>query len=1665
MATSPLDFVNSDGFRKKLITRNLTPYSKSPNRPSLPTNYVYVQSDISVQDSPDKLIDEPSFANKLYPLNKWGTEGGYQQVPDPGSITNTKSNQGEYGPGQQDAFLLSEGIEASRIWKPLNAFGNNSLEVIDSAEAFSTLDIVYPDGGRTPNGQPYPNYNPSSYNPAAILLFKDPQGSDGLLSEDSYIARLGATTLRKEFEQRIATQIRQQTFDRANIFNVRSGEDLLSIISGRVPALEPNWTITVPQTPIIAATDLALRLAGSIIPISPIPGSYWDTSINPKQPTTLGQLTNAFRRSDVGKFLNRLLGANQTGSQIFYNNTGGGQKSRLFLNIDYNRYKPSFDRGLFDRLAGAVVGTVNDTGSYYVGAITSDPSRVFSPTGDLPVNKQGIEQQSPVYGPQELAQLYEGPSRDVKLGANGVSYSDGGGIEGGFTWVSTKYKGNAGKKVGIGGEILDQDQNFSPSSYVTTESTNREYRDGSILDDTQRLIDSQPNGGKRLQHVGNAIDQVSKVFNDGYKEITKGSKVLKGYVNDLGLEVGTEYCRIFTKDTPYLRYSNLQKTDGTTTENRRFAYSVLDKTYNLNISPNKQNGDQSSTNLIGGIGGGSTSEAVAKKYMFSIENLTWRTSSTPGYTTNDLPVCERGPNGGRVMWFAPYDLKFSESVTSNWKANDFIGRPEPVYTYNNTSRTGSLSWKIVVDHPSVLNVVVNKVLAGQENNQKVNNILESFFAGCQKYDLYELARQPGFVRVSPNDLYELQTAISSKNLTREQLVYVKDTIQTGVDSTGNQNQSTASSPSTNTFEKYVNMGFYFDNDIPKKGNVSNFETFYNQYTSSSNKTKYSNLNQKQSGETSSFFTNVVEANFTKIKELVGKIKSELDNNKDGKISMTIVSSASAAATQEYNKLLSDRRNESVAQFFQQELKQYIDAGRITFTYESQGENSQVMVYDSKTQNFIPNSSVTCSGDTNNPLSKEIYTVRAMSCRRSYIKNIKPNFNQPPSTPQANTVDVIQGNVVTETVPTPVIEQNIVERDNISKRIVRSLITECDYFEMIKEDTPLVFDNLRTKLKFFQPAFHSTTPEGLNSRLTFLQQCMRPGDTIPTVKGIDGSETYDYTIAATNTAFGAPPVLILRVGDFYNTKIIPTGLQLQYENLDINPEGIGVQPMIANVTLNFNFVGGSGLKTSIDRLQNSLTFNYYANTEMWDDRADVSDESYKVIDKTFIDTFGDIKPPTVNQAADNTGSSNGSTIGDVLSSNIVSGVTTGEIGYGKLMENLITASQEYFTSIVNEQKTISSQYNNAVRQQWMSERNYTDGNFQMNSEGVELFGKANNFESNINLIFDTLISNIESNNEEFIQYLSSPKNGLTASEIRNLKESYISFIKNKKSSFTTGITNINNNISNQVQEYISILGKLNTVLYGSGTYKGTDGYQEKNGNVIIYNISGTTLVESSEDNTYEELEVDFKKVQDSIFSFNSIINYEFVFSPKLSSDKYKGVLVTPIKNGKSIGPYKVTTDSVFIPFSSDPLFSNNVNKRVFMILSKDIVEENLYQQFKSKLTEKILDKSTISSIDKLIDKYWIKNIKPKYVEENKLTTQFIDQIEKQKLLNKYLKFTPYNSNKNRWFTFTTESESSPVANTQSQLIKSMGNTTNINTNKTTWNDSINSGAYISKSKLN
>jgi hypothetical protein len=159
--------------------------------------------------------------------------------------------------------------------------------------------------------------------------------------------------------------------------------------------------------------------------------------------------------------------------------------------------------------------------------------------------------------------------------------------------------------------------------------------------------------------------------------------------------------------------------------------------------------------------------------------------------------------------------------------------------------------------------------------------------------------------------------------------------------------------------------------------------------------------------------------------------------------------------------------------------------------------------------------------------------------------------------------------------------------------------EARFFEQLTLKDPFITEKLREKIKYFNPAFHSMSPEGFNARLTFLQQCTRQGPTI------GGSDFNSGKYNADNLAFGRPPVCVLRVGDFYNTKIIIRSLNIDYNPLtwDLNEEGIGVMPMIADVSITFAFIGGSDLGGPIQRLQNALSFNYYANTSVYDNRAE------------------------------------------------------------------------------------------------------------------------------------------------------------------------------------------------------------------------------------------------------------------------------------------------------------------------------------------------------------------------------------------------------------------------------------------------------------------------------
>ena len=73
---------------------------------------------------------------------------------------------------------------------------------------------------------------------------------------------------------------------------------------------------------------------------------------------------------------------------------------------------------------------------------------------------------------------------------------------------------------------------------------------------------------------------------------------------------------------------------------------------------------------------------------------------------HELPCLEQGPfKGGRLCGFHLMVLPLLIIVQLIGQVSNFVGRGEPIYTYNNAERTMTLQFKVLTDHPSILNAV------------------------------------------------------------------------------------------------------------------------------------------------------------------------------------------------------------------------------------------------------------------------------------------------------------------------------------------------------------------------------------------------------------------------------------------------------------------------------------------------------------------------------------------------------------------------------------------------------------------------------------------------------------------------------------------------------------------------------------------------------------------------------------------------------------------------------------------------------------------------------------------------------------------------------------------------------------------------------------------------
>ena len=581
-----------------------------------------------------------------------------------------------------------------------------------------------------------------------------------------------------------------------------------------------------------------------------------------------------------------------------------------------------------------------------------------------------------------------------------------------------------------------------------------------------------------------------------------------------------------------------------------------------------------------------------KKYMFSIENLAWRDV----INTAGLSEEQKGPNNGRIMWFPPYNLKFTENVNVEWNSNKFIGRGEQIYTYTNTDRSGTLSFTLLIDHPSILNKW--RTMSDNVAKDPYESDLLRFFAGCSPLN--------GNVAGAKQD--------------------PKPEPQTVPTSTPKQGKR----PKTYAYVAFFPNNYSGRNDGVDEmisvlsgyetssagGIISNVDTDFADHTAFIANTSEYNLNENPSSDILSKIKDTLlneegdlsenedeaslviiplfnpESGATKLAELI--TNDSIFGNDVGECKIEKVRGkgfASSHGLASINEKLATRRAQMLASIIKESCYEISNS-----LYSFDG--GDVIEMGESTSN-----------ESINTLDAKIARSAVVMIDVTWKDKVKPT----------SSVEYDEGG---EQEITTALEQEYEEDPNVDKEPEEKNIAsetievttpsyrydnEYLYFSEIRGDE-LIYKSILDKVRYFSPAFHSITPEGFNSRLTFLQQCTRQGPTLSRSGGRVNGGSDDYLKYGGNLAFGRPPYCVLRIGDFFHTKICITSLSIDYDNggglqWDLNPEGIGVQPMFANVNINFNFIGGQDIAGPVERLQNAVSYNYYANASIYDIKAD------------------------------------------------------------------------------------------------------------------------------------------------------------------------------------------------------------------------------------------------------------------------------------------------------------------------------------------------------------------------------------------------------------------------------------------------------------------------------
>lgn len=557
-----------------------------------------------------------------------------------------------------------------------------------------------------------------------------------------------------------------------------------------------------------------------------------------------------------------------------------------------------------------------------------------------------------------------------------------------------------------------------------------------------------------------------------------------------------------------------------------------------------------------------------KNLMFSIENLAVHVIRVNKYGTDVgvmddengsvIPNCEVGPFNGRIMWFPPYALDIQETATAKYESTVMVGRNEPMYNYMNSERTATLNFKLLIDYPPHV------------EGKDYKEAAEFFAFGGDSIN--------GNTDIPP----DIDIIIKNKEEERDRLIVTEEppkfkTPQGFYIYYPNDYPKPSDSNSTTIFDEMYKKRYEIREDVDaseynnSEGGLNKYLYFISgltEYTDSSGNTKY----KFDTEPTFSQYTATGLTNEDGSVCVLNKILHDafVDDKFVEYYDINIVGGASQLFTTDYNKLLGTRRAKAARNLIESRLKTMFPNIKPNFTnYELNSEGEE---------NAVP------EGAKRSNINKENVKID----RFAHITFIP---KQNPPNPKQKIIDE-------DRYKSLIVE--IEELENLKKKqnIIGNSTKDCVFGKQPSDKMLNQFESFNKNHKYYQPIFHSQTPEDFHKRLTFLQQCTRQGS----------SKSYYYSSLQNsdknkirNSVFARQPICILRIGDFFYTKVIIESVTVQYTDTtwDMNPEGFGMQPMIADVALTMKVIGGQSLKGPIDALQNAVSYNYYANSTYTD----------------------------------------------------------------------------------------------------------------------------------------------------------------------------------------------------------------------------------------------------------------------------------------------------------------------------------------------------------------------------------------------------------------------------------------------------------------------------------